>query len=397
MSYLSATPIISEVDPFAENYILDPYPFHSKMRDAGPIIWLEKWKVFAVARYQQVHAVLSDWRTFCSSAGVGLTDLRHGAGWRRPSLLLETDPPAHTANRAIVSRVLSPVRLRALQATFEREAEDLVDRLLGRTIEATSELAEAFPTKVFGDAVGVSAEGRDHIIAYGKIVFNGMGPRNELFEQSMDDVDRVSEWVSSACLRGRLDKGCLGAEIYDSVDSGTIDESHAALLVRSFLSAGVDTTMYAIGNALFCFASHPRQWERVRKDPSLIKSAFDEVMRFESPFQTFFRTAACDTELAGIQIAKDSRILISVGAANRDPKKWVYPEIFAVGRNTQGHPGFGTGIHGCVGQMMARLEVEALLSVLVRRVRRFEFAGEPVRQLHNTLRGFERLPLRLVN
>ena len=397
MSEVASAPVVSEIDPFSHEYILNPYPFHQRMRDAGPIIWLEKWGVFAVTRYQQVHSVLSDWRTFCSGGGVGLTDVRRGGSWRTPSLLLETDPPAHTANRAIVGRVLSPAALRALRATFEREAENLVDGLIGKTIDAATELAEAFPMKVFGDAVGVPAEGRDHLIAYGNIVFNGMGPRNELFERATANGDRVTEWVTAACQRSALSQDGLGAQVYESVDSGVIDERHAALLVRSFLSAGVDTTTYAIGNALFCFASHPRQWDRVRKDPSLIKAAFEEVMRFESPFQTFFRTAAYDTEVAGVRIPKDAKILISLGAANRDPEKWSYPDVFEVGRNTQGHVGFGAGIHGCVGQMIARLEVETLFSALAKRVRRIELVGEPVRQLHNTLRGLESLPLRLVD
>jgi cytochrome P450 len=160
------------------------------------------------------------------------------------------------------------------------------------------------------------------------------------------------------------------------------------------LSAGIDTSASAIANALFCFANYPEQWQKVRKDPSLVKPAFEEVMRFESPFQTFFRTAACDTELAGVRIAKDSKIMVSLGAANRDPEKWTDPDNFEISRNTRGHVGFGAGIHGCVGQMVARLEVETLLTALARKVDRIEIVGEPVRQLHNTLRGFERLPMR---
>ena len=117
-------------------------------------------------------------------------------------------------------------------------------------------------------------------------------------------------------------------------------------------------------------------------------------MRYESPFQTFFRTTTCDTEIAGVAIATDSKVLVSIGAANRDPRKWSDPDSFDISRSTTGHVGFGAGIHGCVGQMIARLEVEVLLAALARKVSRIELAGEPVRQLHNTLRGFERLPVR---
>jgi hypothetical protein len=383
------------IDPFSSGYILDPYSSHQHMRDVAPVVWLEKWNVWAVARYEQVQQVLTDWRTFCSGAGVGILDQRKSGGWRTPSLLLETDPPDHTANRAIVGRILSPAALRALRVTFEKEAELLVDKVVqAGNVDGVTGFAEAFPMKVFADAVGVPVEGRGHLIAWGNMVFNGMGPRNELFDQAMANAEEVTRWVTMACQRENLTSGGLGAQVYQHVDAGEIDEQHAALLVRSFLSAGVDTTTYAIANALFCFASHPDQWDIVRSQPAMVKAAFEEMMRFESPFQTFFRTTTCDAEVAGVRMEKDSKVLVSIAAANRDPRKWSNPDSFDVRRSTTGHVGFGAGIHGCVGQMIARLEVEVLLSALARRVSRIEMTDAPVRQLHNTLRGFERLSIR---
>jgi len=221
-----------------------------------------------------------------------------------------------------------------------------------------------------------------------------MGSRNQLFERAWENAEEVIEWVATACQRKALAEDCLAARIYESVDAVLVGEAHAALLVRSFLSAGIDTTTHAIANALFCFAQNPEQWSRIRNDRALVKPAFEELMRFDSPFQTFFRTAASDAEIAGVGIPKDSKVMLSVGAANRDPRKWTDPDTFDIARNTKGHVGFGAGIHGCVGQMIARLEVETLLTALADRVGSIELAGEPVRQLHNTLRGFERLPMR---
>lgn len=385
----------SEIDPFSPDFFRNPYPFHAKLRDAGPVVWLEKWGVWAVTRYEQVQAVLTDWQTYCSGAGVGIVNEKKAGGWRKPSALLETDPPEHTANRAIVGRILSPAALRALRATFEAEAEALVERALAAgDIEGMTDFSEAFPMKVFADAVGVPVEGRHHLITWGNMVFNGMGPRNELFDRAMVNAEEVTAWVTAACRRENLTPGGLGAQVYKHVDSGEIEEDHAALLVRSFLSAGVDTTTFAIGNALYCFAAHPDQWDVVRSEPGRMKQAFEEVMRFESPFQTFFRTTTRDTQLAGTTISSDSKVLVLVAAANRDPRKWSDPDTFDISRSTAGHVGFGAGIHGCVGQMIARLEVEVLLNALARRVKRIELRGEPVRLLHNTLRSFEKLPVR---
>jgi cytochrome P450 len=387
---------VSGVDPFGIEYLLDPYAHHDSLRDPGPVVWLDRWQVWAVARHEQVHAVLSDWKTFCSGAGVGYANFKTERPWRTPSLLLETDPPDHTANRAVLGRALAPANLRALRSRFEVEAARLVDDALGwGEFDAVPRFAEAFPLKVFADSVGVPPENRHHLVAYGNMVFNTMGPRNELFETAMCNAEEVIGWISHCCRRASLAPGSLGAQIYEAADAGSVNEHDAGLIVRSFLSAGIDTTAYAIANALALFAGHPAQWEMLRSDPAKVRSAFEEVMRYESPFQTFFRTAAHDAEIAGVPVRRDQKVLVSLGAANRDPRRWEEPDRFDISRKTTGHVGFGTGIHGCVGQMIARLEMEVLLTALAQRVREIEIAGEPRRQPHNTLRGFATLPVRL--
>lgn len=168
------------------------------------------------------------------------------------------------------------------------------------------------------------------------------------------------------------------------------------MLERSFLSAGVDTTVHAIGNALLRFARHPDQWTRLRAEPTLMRKAIDEVMQLESPFQTFFRTAGRDVEFAGAMIREGDKIQLCIGAANRDPRQWDEPDAFRVDRFPSGHVGFGAGIHGCVGQMVARLELEALLSALSVKVAAIELTGEPARYVNNVLNGMSHLPIRLV-
>jgi cytochrome P450 len=386
----------SYIDPFSDPYILNPYPFHERIREAGPVVWLKQYGVPGVFRYEQVQAILRDWENFCSSGGVGLSNFKTEKPWRALSLLLEMDPPDHTEHRAVVGRILSPATLRNLRPKFEAEADRLVDLFLNTgTFDAASLLAEAFPLKIFGDAVGVMTEDRRHMIAWGNMVFNTMGPRNKHYENSLHESRPVFEWINDACLRQNLTLDGLGAQIYAAVDAGVVSEQNAPLHVGSFLSAGVDTTTNAIANALYCFARHPEQWQQVRKTPELARTAFEEILRFEAPFQTFFRTAARDTTIAGVPIGANQKILLSVGSANRDPRRWERPDTFEVMRKTTGQIGFGTGIHGCVGQMIARLEVEVLLVALAKKVADIRLEGEPSRMLHNTLRGFDYLPLSL--
>jgi 4-methoxybenzoate monooxygenase (O-demethylating) len=372
----------------------DPYPFHEELREAGPLVRLEPYGTWATGRYEQVRAVLFDWETFMSGAGVGLHDLRVEGSWRPPSLLLEADPPDHTVVRQIIEGVLSPRAVKRLREKFEARAQALVDRLVSAgSFDAMDELARVFPVQAFADEVGVPEEGRENLLPYGDMVFNGFGPHNELFDAAMENAQEVQAWIMASCRRENLAPGGFGVQIYEAADAGEITEEQAGMLVRSFLSAGLDTTVSALGNAVYLFANNPDQWERLRANPSLARPAFEETIRFETPVQWFFRTAARDAEVAGVEIVKDERVMIFFGAANRDPRRWEEPDRFDIRRKASGHLAFGLGIHGCVGKPVARIEGEAVLGALARKVGSIELVGEPKRHLNNTVRSFESLPV----
>jgi cytochrome P450 len=388
---------VSSVDPFSHGFLHDPYPHHEALREAGPVVWLEQYRIWTMARHEQVRDALTDWQTYCSSAGVGLSDFRKEPPWRPPSIILEADPPLHTRTRAVLTRILSPGAIKILRERFEREAELLVARLVEqREFDGVADLAEAYPLKVFPDAVGISGEGRENLLPYGSMVFNSFGPRNDLFNAAMANAGPVRDWIMSKCSRAALKPGGLGMQIFDAVDSGELSEDEAGMLVRSFLSAGIDTTVYGLGNTLYCLARYPEQWAALRDNPALIRGAFEEVLRFEAPVQTFFRTTTTAIDVSGVRLGDGEKVLLFLAAANRDPRRWDKPDTFDVKRRATGHMTFGTGIHGCVGQAVARLETEAILGALVKRVAGIEMTAEPERRLNNTLRGLDKLPLRIV-
>src|ERR1700688_4117986 len=388
---------VSAIDPFSHAFLRDPYPHHDSLRETGQVVWLEQYGIWAMARHQEVRDALTDWQTYCSSAGVGLSDFRKEPPWRPPSIILEDDPPLHTRTRAVLTRILSPGAIKILRDTFEREAELLIARLVEqREFDGVADLAEAYPLKVFPDAVGISEEGRENLLPYGSMVFNSFGPRNDLFNKAMANAGPVRDWIMSRGSRAALAQDGLGLQIFAAVDAGELTEDEAGMLVRSFLSAGIDTTVYGLGNALYCMARYPEQWRTLREKPNLIRGAFEEVLRFEAPVQTFFRTTTRAVDVAGVQLGDGEKVLLFLAAANRDPRRWEKPDTFDVSRRAAGHMTFGTGIHGCVGQAVARLETEVILTALARRVASFELTAEPERRLNNTLRGFDTLPLRVV-
>jgi cytochrome P450 len=161
-----------------------------------------------------------------------------------------------------------------------------------------------------------------------------------------------------------------------------------------YMAPSLDTTISGVGNAIWLFARHPDQWDIVRDDPSLIPQAINEVLRLESPVQGFSRLATRDHAVDGTPVEAGSRIVVLFGSANRDERRWEAPETFDVRRRAAEHLAFGYGPHACVGNLLARLEIRALLTALARRVRRIEIVSEK-RRLNNVLRGFETLEVAL--
>src|SRR3954447_9981536 len=389
----SAVPHL-DVDPFAMEFFADPYPTHELLREAGPVVYLDQWNVYAVARHAEVHAVLNDPATFCSSRGVGLSDFAKEKPWRPQSLILEADPPAHTRTRAVLNQVLSASVMRPLRERFAAAAEAKVDELLARkSFDAIADLAEAFPMSVFPDAMGLKEEGRENLLPYAGLVFNAFGPSNQLRQDAIDRSAPHQAYVAAQCQRENLAPEGFGGCIHARVDSGDITEAEAPLLVRSLLSAGIDTTVNAIGAAVYCLARFPDQLAKLRNNPSLSRNAFEEAVRYESPVQTFFRTTTRTSEIGGHTIGEGEKVLMFLGAANRDPRRWENPDSYDITRRTSGHVGYGSGIHMCVGQLVARLEGEVMMAALARKVGSIEITGPLKRLYNNTLRGLTSLPV----
>lgn len=390
-------PVLDD-DPFDPAVLVDPYGFYQRVRDAGPVVFLERYGVWAMGRHGEVAHVLGDWETFSSAAGVGLADFRKEPPWRPPSLLLEADPPAHSVVRKPMLHLMTPKTAHALRPAFEAAAEELVDELVQReTFDGVTELAEIYPVHVFADAVGLPDEGRrHHLLRYAAMVFNAFGPRNDLVAGAFADAAPVLEWITAACQRDALAPGGFGAQIWAAVDEGDITAEQAPLLVRSLLGAGLDTTIAALGNALHCLAINPDQYEMLHADPGLAKAAFEESLRFEPPVQLFFRTTTRPVDVEGAAIPADAKVLLFFGAANRDPRRWGDDsDRFDIHRRTAGHLSFGAGIHVCIGQFISRLEGELVLAALARRAAGLALNGEPVPKPNNTLKAFRHLPLRV--
>lgn len=387
-----------DVDPYDESVLTDGRAFFRELRKQGPFAYLPKYGVLACGGYDVTKEVFSDHERFVSSRGVGLSDFQLEEPWRPPSVVLEVDPPYHTKTRRVIMRALSPKVVRELREAFAEDAQHLIDDVVAKgEVEAVAEIAEAFPTKVFPRAVGIKEPDARKLIDYGAMVFNAIGPDNALRRAGMAGGQDIIPWINEQCSRDRLTEDGIGAAIYAAADTGEITEEEAGMLVRSLLSAGVDTTVTGIGNALWCLATNPGEYEKLLRDPErMALAAFEETLRYTSPVQAFCRTAGVDTRVAGIEIEEGTKILCVLGAANSDPERWEDAERFDISRTTIGHLAMGAGIHTCVGQNIARAEGQAVLRALAERVERIEMTDEAAWRPNNAIHALDRLPIRLI-
>ena len=388
---------IDASDPWDEDLLREPYQRYAQLRSAGAVSFNEKYGYWALHRFEEVNSALQDWEVFCSSRGVGITDTAKEGAWRKPSLLLNADPPGHTDVRGHMGRIFSPMAIRKLREGFTNAAEQLVDGLSGREeVDAAAEIAEAFPTQVFPDTVGVRQDGRENLLAYGLMAFNSEGPKNHIYDEAFKNAESVHAWINSACQRENLTELGFGADIWALHDRGEVDAEQAAMLVRSVLTAGLDTTIATIGNTLIALARNPTQWEALKADPSLARAAVEEAIRYDSPVQLFFRTTTQDVSIDGTTIPEGSKVLLSLASANRDTSHWGEDAAtYRIDRDTSGHVGFGVGIHRCLGQMMARLESEVVIAALARRYRSISLLADPEQRLNNVVRSRKSIPLSL--
>jgi cytochrome P450 len=393
----TATPYVSDADPFTVEAVTDPQTFDGALRELAPAVHITKYDIWAIGRHDDVHAAAKDFDAFSSTSRPF-----HDPASIRPEILLTDDPPEHPRVRTVIQRAISPAAMKRMRAQFEEAAEALVERLLGGLgpgqsidLDGRHDLAAPFILRVFPDAIGLPEEGREHLIRFGDAAFNTFGPPNEIFEEGLAKGAEALEWVAVNCKPEVMGPGGMGAQIYAAAEAGEVTWQEAELLVLTLFSAGSDTTMFGIGSLLQAFAEFPDQWDLLRAEPSLARASFEEILRYDCPARYGGRVTTRAVDVGGVEIPEGAKVLLLWMAAGRDARRWEDPERYDLRRKLTGHVGLGFGIHACVGQALARMEGECLMAALSRRVSRIELAGDPVPALNMAAHGHERLPLRL--
>jgi len=381
------------IDIFTHDAVRNAREVDDALREYASAVRLADGVVM-IGRHEHVAAALMDWKRFSSTSRPW-----HDPKSLRPEILLTDDPPTHTRVRRVIGDALSPRTLNAMRTLFTTGAERLVADLRargGEVIDAVEEVTRRFVYTVFPDALGLPPGDRTHMHGFSHMVWATMGPENDLFREAMtEDFEPVIAWLNEVCERDRLDPDGFGMLLFKAADGGTITLAEAKLLLQTILSAGADTTYITMANALRAWAEFPDEFDKVKAEPKLIRNAFDESLRWDSPSRMAGRIATVDVPIDDLVVPAGTRVGLMFAAANRDPRFWDDPDAYKVGRDLKHSLGFGYGIHACVGRTLAYMEADALFGALVPALERIELAGEVEPWMTTVGHGPARVPVRL--
>jgi cytochrome P450 len=370
-------------------------PVHWNPEPEGPGFW-------AVTRYGDIRAVHRDVGTYSSEiGGTSLEDLEPVYIEARKSLL-DMDPPRHDELRGLIARRFTPRAVGVWEEQVREVTREVLDRALPMgDFDFVAEIASEIPMQVFAEILGVPQDERRVIIEIGDRLLGNADPE---YAFPPDDAHRHLPFSSPAALEMFEFGRRLAAQRRKDPRNDIITQlAFEPLTQQEFdvyfvllATAGNETTRHTITHGLLGLLEHPEELARLREDPSLGKSAAEEMLRWATPVHHFRRTAAVDTELAGTEIKAGDKVTTWFVSGNRDETVFEDPYRFDVGRTPNPHMAFGPGgIHHCMGAHLAKMEVRIAFEELLARTDRIELTGPPERLRSNFFNGIKRLPVRV--
>ena len=353
----------------------DPYPLLHTLRETSPVHKAGFADLWALTRFEDCQAALRDHRFGSPEPGeedsVQVASTRQGRP-DRPRSALALNPPEHTRIRSLVSRAFTPRLVERQRSSVQAMTDHLLDPVAkAGECDLIEALALPLPASVLSEMLGVPEEDRDWlrplVSDVSALLDSNLPPWERV--QAASSEAKVDEYFHRLIDRKRAEPGddLLSELVAASDDGDHLTQQEVVTTVSLILGAGFETTTGLIGNMVLTLMRHPDQLARLRADRSLVSSAVDEVLRFESPVQTDGRFVRADVEMGGQVIPKGHRVLLLLGAANRDPAAVDDPDRFDVGRDEIPTLAFGAGIHYCLGAALARLEGQVVLEALLDR------------------------------
>ncbi len=398
--------VAAKYNPFDPKVHADPYPMYGQLRVEDPVHWSDLLQAWVLTRYDDVVAVLTD-RRFSANRTQAQNRFAQEAMQRqedfgpftRAHTMLTVDGPEHSRLRRSLARAFNPRTVENWRPRIQRITDELLDAVQeSERFDLIEDLAYPLPVIVIAEMLGVPPEDRADFRRWSDDVVATLGgpfASPEVVERGRKSVHELADYfrdiIAERCREPREDlvSTLIGAQERDRLSEDEILASCVLLLI-----AGNETTRNLIGNGVLALLRHPAQIERLHKDPSLIQSAVDELLRFTGPVQTTARVATEDADIGGQTIKRGQLVFTLLAAANHDPAKLEDPDELDIRRHPNDHIAFGEGPHSCLGQYLARLEAEIAIAGLLARFPHLRLETEEEEWGGNfIIRGLKSLPL----
>ena len=361
-------------NPLSARMAQDPYPVYETMRRRDPVHRSRLMNAWLFTRHADADAILRDQRNFGNDPRKGTLTPRQQAMLPPPEefTLLFLDPPDHTRLRALVNKAFTSRAINALEGRIRTILASQLDAIEDPgSFDLMEAVAQPLPVIVVAEMLGVPLEDRAQFKAWSmqraRLLEPTVSPRErEIAQIASSGFDAYFRKIIAA-RRTEPRDDILSALVQAQDEGNRLTERETLNMLRLLLIAGNETTTNLVGNGMLALLRNPDQLRRLRRDPSLIPNAVEELLRYDSPTQATFRRALADCEVNGFEVRKRDNVVVLVGAANRDPDAFENPDRLDVGRAKCPHLTLGRGIHHCLGAPLARLEGRIVFETLLER------------------------------
>jgi cytochrome P450 len=390
-----------DLEKLTAEFYVNPYPTYRALRENEPIKRMPNGSYFLtryddlVTAYKNTKAFSSDKKKeFAPKYGVSLLYEHHTTS------LVFSDPPLHTRVRRLIMGALSPRAIAEMEGDLIRLVDGLLDAIAAKgEFDLIDDFAAAIPVEVIGNLLDVPHDEREPLRDWSLAILGALEPviGEAAFSRGNGVIKEFLAYLEVLVERRRANPGDPNKDVLTRLIQG--EENGERLTTKELLhncifllNAGHETTTNLIGNGLVALHEHPDQKQRLIEQPDLIKTAVEEILRYESSNQLGNRMTVEQVELGGVMMPPGTPITLCIGAANRDPAQFEDPERFDIGRTPNRHLAFATGAHQCAGMALARLEGAIAISRFLARFPNYALAGEPVRGGRVRFRGFLSVP-----
>jgi cytochrome P450 len=381
------------VNLYDDAVIRDPWPHYARLRDLGPVVWMETLGNYAFTQYDTVRNGLRDHETYISSLGAAADGF--GCTHQRGNTVA-SDAPRHTTLRDTISPPLLRDSVETLRPQIQNIADDIVANCMQKgSFEAITDLAQPLPLMLVRDLVGLPDFGRENMLKWASAGFDMQGIQNARGQAARPVIAEMKEFITRDVTPDTLKPGSWSHRVTELAACGEIDPEIVPFAIRDYINPSLDTTISAIGHFIFHAGSNPDTWQKLKDDPSLALNAAHEAIRIGTPIRSFSRHTSKPVEIAGHQLPKRARVMMLYSSANRDETIFPQADKFDIERrNARRHLAFGAGVHMCAGMHLALLEIECLILAMTQQMPAVT-VGTPTIAMNNSICAFAELPVHI--